>query len=330
MTTEVTTTIRRSVLKGLQEIDEISSFDDVERLFLRGVGNSPATYKVYRNKVKLFYDFTNGMHPLLVKPADIEAFYDQRIKRVGRQTAYLDIQALKCFFKGVERTVPFYVSPFKKMPDKLLKKLSKTKQNGTKKALNRAEVRRLFDYLGKDKTEQGLEDYAIIRFLYATGLRGAELCAMTWGSIEYDEDKGSYYVNGIGKGSRPFRQEVVDPEAVTAAERYFEKAFRRKPKGENRAFWTVPTNFSKERRPLPYPSLRYRIDRVGERVKAAGVITRDIEFTSHLFRRSIITNLSKAGMRVKALQNFSRHASVETLLKHYVDDDEPASKYFSI
>ena len=71
MTTDITTTIRNDVLKGLEEINEITSFEDIERLFLRGVGNSNLIYKVYRNKVKLFYYFTKGLHPILVKPADI-------------------------------------------------------------------------------------------------------------------------------------------------------------------------------------------------------------------------------------------------------------------
>jgi len=134
MTTAVTSTIKTDILKGLREIDEIDSFEDIERLFLRGVGNSPTTYKVYRSRVKLFYELTGGLHPILVKPADIEGFYDYRVNKVDRNTAYQDVQALKCFFKGVERVVPLYVSPFKKMPEKLLRKLNKTKSGGTKKA----------------------------------------------------------------------------------------------------------------------------------------------------------------------------------------------------
>ncbi len=325
MTTAVTATIKTDILKGLREIDEIGSFKDIERLFLRGVGNSPGTYRVYRNKVKLFYDFTAGLHPVLVKPADVENFYDRRIQAVDRQTAYLDMQALKAFFKGVERVIPLYVSPFKKMPQKLRKKLSRTKQNGTKKALNRAEVRRILEFLGQGDDEKDIEDLALFRFLYATGLRGSELCAMTWGDIELDE--GSYYVNGIGKGSKPFRQEVVDPEAVKAAERYFKRAHRRKPRAEDHVFWTVPAYHGDARRQLPYHALYVRIVNIGKAVGTAGIITRDIEFTPHLLRRSIITNLSKAGMRVKALQKFSRHSSVNTLLKHYVDDEEPARNY---
>ena len=133
MTTPITKAIKNDVLKGLKEIDEIRSFEDIERLFLRGAGNSPLTYKVYRNKIKLFYDFTKGLHPVLVKPADIEAFYDDRIQKVDRKTAYLDIQALKCFFKGVKRIIgTIYSSPFERMPEKLLKKLNRNKQNGTK------------------------------------------------------------------------------------------------------------------------------------------------------------------------------------------------------
>ena len=280
--------------------------------------------------MKLFHDFTNGLHPLLVKPADIEVLYDQRLQRVDRQTTYLDIQALKYFFKGVEHVVPFFVSPFKKMPDKLLRKLNRTRHTGTKKALNRQEIRRIFECLQKDKTEKGLEDYAIFKFLYTTGLRGSELCSICWGDIEWDEEAGSFYVNGIGKGEKPFRQEIVDPIAVEAAERYFRKTYHRKPRTEDHIFWTVPRFNGDTRRPLLYPTLYHRILGIGKAVRSAGVINRDIDFSPHLLRRSIITNLRKAGMRVKALQNFSRHNSVNTLLKHYVDDEETAKKYYSI
>lgn len=52
----------------------------------------------------------SGDYHILVKPADIERFYDYRMQNVDGTTAYLDIQVLKCFFKGVERVVPLYAS----------------------------------------------------------------------------------------------------------------------------------------------------------------------------------------------------------------------------
>jgi integrase len=335
MTTAVTTltsNIRHDVLRGLQEIENISSFEDIERLFLRGVGHSNGTYKSYRSKVKLFYEFTNGLHPLCVKLADIESFYDHRAGKVDRQTACNDVQALKSLFQGVERVVPGYKSILEKdqMPAKLWKKLNKSKNAGTKKALTKAEVRRVYEFLKQGESEREIEDLAIFEILYSTGLRAQELCQTTWGDIEFDEDEKTYYFNGIGKGGKAYHQECVDPGAVKAAERYFKKAHRRKPRPGDRVFWTVPAYRGDVRRPLEYHPLYIRIVNIGKALRAAGIITRNIEFSPHLLRRSIITNLSKAGMRVKALQGFSRHSSTDTLLKHYVDDEEPAKGYFSL
>jgi len=69
--------------------------------------------------------------------------------------------------------------------------------------------------------------------------------------------------------------------------------------------------------------------RVGERLKAAKLIRNSLEFTPHLMRRSYVTQLYKAGMKLKALQKKSRHRSMEVLINHYVDDSEPASPYLN-
>ena len=153
---------------------------------------------------------------------------------------------------------------------------------------------------------------------------------MKWGDIVFDEEVKSYYVNRVGKGDKIFRQEIGDTEAVLTAQRYFKKAFHRKLRSDDNVFWTVPSCNGDISRPLPYPSLRYRILEVGKKIRAAGILKRDIEFTPHLLRRSIITNLSKNCMRLNALQKFSRHSNIQTLVNHYVDDEEPARKYFVI
>ena len=181
----LTNTIRHDVLRGLKEIENISSFEDIERLFLRGVGHSNGTYKSYRSKVKIFYEFTKGMHPLQVKLADVEAFHDYRTAKVDRQTACNDIQALKSLFQGVERVVPGYISIMSKeqMPVKLWKKLNKSKAPGTKKALTRTEVIKVFEFLKQGDSEREVEDHALFRVLYGTGLRAQEICNTTWGDI---------------------------------------------------------------------------------------------------------------------------------------------------
>ena len=53
------------------------------------------------------------------------------------------------------------------------------------------------------------------------------------------------------------------------------------------------------------------------------------EFTNglHLFRRTYATCLYRAGMGIKAIQAKTRHASIGTLVKHYIYEVEDASPY---
>jgi len=71
--------------KRVQSIfDSIKSFEDLKREFLMGEGLSKNTYRNYLQAVKRFYEFTGGLHPLQVKPSDIERFYDHVSQRVDR------------------------------------------------------------------------------------------------------------------------------------------------------------------------------------------------------------------------------------------------------
>ena len=71
-----------------------------------------------------------------------------------------------------------------------------------------------------------------------------------------------------------------------------------------------------------------RIKQIGEAVRNAGIIKRDLNFSPHLFRRSFATLLYKSGMKIKAIQEKTRHANIDVLVKHYIHDEEPASPYF--
>jgi len=99
--------------KRVQSIfDSIRSFEDLKREFLLGEGLSRNTYRNYLQAVKRFYEFTGGLHPLQVRPADIECFYDHVSERVDRATAALHVAGLKKFYAGVKHRVPGYVGPF--------------------------------------------------------------------------------------------------------------------------------------------------------------------------------------------------------------------------
>jgi hypothetical protein len=133
--TEGFPTIIEGLKKARDIIESIKSFEDVERLFLKGAGLSANTYRAYLGAVKQFYEFSKGLSPLQVRPGDIESFYDDQMKRVDRNTAYLRIRGLKKFFEGVHEVIPIYTSPFEIMTERLHTKLNKTKKGNAPKKL---------------------------------------------------------------------------------------------------------------------------------------------------------------------------------------------------
>ncbi len=319
-----------TLVEGLRKaqgiFDQIKSFEDVERVFLLGQGLSPNTYRAYLTAVKQFYQFTNGVNPLQVRPGDIEAFYDSIVKKVDRSTAYLRIRGLKKFFAGIRQVIPIYTSPFEIMSDKLHAKLNKTKKgNRTKKALSKGEINGLLAWLKKDTTVTGLENYAITYMLVTSGLRAAELIQLHWKDLEYFE--GSWTAHFIGKGEREAEQELYEP-AVEACREYFIQQHGRDPRPEDALFWTYPDGPRKSN-PMSYHSLWNRIADIGKAAREEAIIKRDIQFSPHLFRRSYATLLYKSGMKIKAIQEKTRHASIEVLVKHYIHDNELASPYFA-
>lgn len=319
-----------NVLLGLRKakevFDKIHSFEDVETYLLRGQGLSPNTYKCYLTAVKQLYAFTEGLNPIQVTPGHIEAFYDDVSQRVDRNTAYLRIRGLKRFFAGISKVIPGYVSPFDVMDKKLTKKLNRTKKgNRTKKALFKGEVKALLSWLAEDASIKGVADHAIVFMLVTSGLRASELCQLRFRDLELDES-GTWKAVFTGKGGEDAEQELYTP-ALEAARAYFAEQFNRDPRPDDYLLYSLPAFNGDAPRKLTPHRLWVRVKSIGERAKEAGVIKRDINFSPHLFRRSYATVLYKSGMKIKAIQEKTRHASIETLVKHYVYDDDPASPF---
>jgi len=306
--------------------EQIKSFEDVETYLLRGAGLSPNTYRSYLTSVKQLYEFTAGLNPLQITPGHIEGFYDHIVKRVDRNTACLRIRGLKRFFAGVSRIVPGYISPFEVMEEKLTKKLNRTKKgNRTKKALNKGETRDLLAWLQGDKSIKGLADHAMVYNLVTSGLRASELCQLKWGDLEHYE--GAWTANFIGKGGKEASQEFFS-SAVEAAHAYFIEQFKRDPRPEDHLFYSLAAYPGYNVRPMTAHRLWVRISAIGAAAREAGIIKRDLQFSPHLFRRSVATLLYKQGMKLKAIQEKTRHANIDVLVKHYIHDEEPAAPYF--
>ena len=312
--------------KARMLFEQINSFEDVETYLLRGAGLSPNTYRSYLTSVKQLYQFTEGLNPLQITPGHIEAYYDNQVKSVNRNTACLRIRGLKRFFLGVAKIIPGYISPFEVMEKKLTKKLNRTKKgNRTKKALNKGETRDLLAWLSQDTSIKGLADYAMVYNLVTSGLRASELCQLKWGDLELYE--GAWTANFIGKGGKEASQELFTP-AVEAADAYFIEQFKRDPRPEDHLFYSLAAYPGDNVRPMTAHRLWVRISAIGAAAREAGIIKRDLQFSPHLYRRTYATLLYKQGMKLKAIQEKTRHASIDVLVKHYIHDEEPAAPYF--
>jgi len=318
-------TIIEGLARAQNIFDSIKNFEDIERLFLLGAGLSPHTYRNYLGSIKQFYKFTDGLNPLQVRSGDIEAFYDKIVKQVDRNTACLRIRGLRKFFAGIRRVIPIYTSPFEIMESKLIKKLNRVKKgNCTLPALSEGETKNLLAWLKEDRSTTGLENYAIILMLITSGLRAAELIQLKWKDIECFE--GTWKARFIGKGGLDAQQELYQP-AVEACREYFIKQQGREPGAGDPLFYSYPEGPRKSE-PFVYSALWNRLKEVGKAAKKARIIKRDISFSAVLFRRTFATLLYKLGMKLKAIQLKTRHTSIETLAKHYIDDNESASPYF--
>lgn len=292
----------------------IRSWDDVENLLLRGAGLSPRTYQSYLAAVKGLYTYTSGLSPFQVEPGHVEGYIDSMTARGCRpNTRAAHAYGLQRFFRSVAELAPGWVSPFATMTPALRRKLFKTNRTETKRALDTEETRALLEWLH----ERDRKAYGLVALLVGTGLRASEACALTWGDVEQDRDAGAWFVVGIGKGGKPFRQEVGLPEALEALAR-----------GSGRE---GPLLRRQDGSAMDRQALHYQVARIGRAATEAGVVsgTRRVQWSPHLFRRTFATVLYRAGVKVKALAELTRHASVETLTTHYVDDHERSAPIFA-
>jgi integrase/recombinase XerC len=276
--------------------------------------------------VRQLYDFTKGLNPLQVGAGHIEAFFDDCLERgLDRITVVNKIAALKRFFLNLERRVPGYVSPFADMEQALVKKLTTKPPTRLQTALSAKETKALLADLRSKKDPKGKADYATVLFLVASGLRASELCSLTWDDLSCDPDTGTWTARGLGKGAKPFIQEIAHPGAVTAARAAFTAYHHRKPQPSDRVFFALPRFKGDLPRPLNPNGLLQRIRSIMAREKASGTIIRDFKASPHLFRRTAATLLSRNGMDLVSISRFLRHSKIDTTVKHYIVEQAPAS-----
>ena len=325
---ELAAPLYAGIEKALSIFDEIKSFADIERLFLKGSGLSPNTYRSYLTSIRKFYIFMGGLNPLQVTPAHIENFYDDLIENgVSKSSAALRIWGLKKFFICIKKVVPIYISPFDNMEPKLVNKISKRSDgNRTKTTLTNLQVNLIKEFFNKKDNLYAKQNYAIFYMMITSGLRASELVQLRWCDI-IETEKGTicYFT---GKGDKKAEQELW-PAALEACKMAYLWTHKNHPdmRSKDVLFWTVPTYSGDISRPLQYHALYERIRGMGEELLLENIITENIEFTPGLFRRSYATILYDGGMGIKAIQRKMRHKNINITAEYYIHDEENAEGY---
>jgi len=210
-------------------------------------------------------------------------------KRLSAESAYLQIAALRAFYKFAEegRHLPRNLAADLALPRRW-KRLPK--------ALAAGEVERLLQPLAPE-TPDSLCDQAVLELAYASGLRLAELRGLRLEQLHLEAG----FINVIGKGNKE-RVVPVGRAAIAAIQRYLDAG---RPK-----LLTArsPANVFLTRRGTPFASVTLWL-RVKRRVKQAG-LGRNI--TPHMLRHSFATHLLEHGADLRVIQEMLVHASIST------------------
>ena len=165
-------------------------------------GKSPKTQKEYRRDLKCFHDHTGWM-PLKAVTLDmVQSFVTALESTYKARTVCRRLAAVKSLLSFAAKIgyCRFNVGGAVKGP--------KAPQDLSKRILSEEQV------LGMISSEPNARNKALLKFLYASGARAAEVHGLTWGDCSPNQD-GTCVVHLFGKGSKS--RFVVIPAGVWLA-----------------------------------------------------------------------------------------------------------------
>jgi len=223
------------------------------------------------------------------RPSTREGTPPKPARRLSGESVYLEIAALRAFYKFAENE--------KLLPVNMAENLSLPRRwKRLPKALSNDEIKKLLTPENPE-TPESLCDQAILELAYASGLRLSELKNLRLEQLHLDAG----FINVIGKGNKE-RVVPVGRTAVAALNRFI-AAGRPKlvtPKS--------PANVFLTQRGTPFAAVTLWLH-IKNRVARAGV-TRNM--TPHMLRHSFATHLLEHGADLRVIQELLGHANIST------------------
>ena len=256
-------------------------------------GCAPGTIYGKKRKMKILLEFT-GVPFRKIRAEHIMAFMQaERERGISQTTLDNDRHAFNAFFTWMKNEELISKSPMDRiMPIKRPKVM--------RLPFSDTELRLI------DEAATSTRDKAIIAFLTATGCRVAEAAAVDIADIEWDRDR----LRATGKGSK---ERIVYLAGV-------QKMLVRRYVDERKD--DLPALFvGKGSERLTPGGIRRILTKISKQSGVEGV-------HPHRFRRTLATNLMKAGMPIERVQKILGHVKITTTqLYIYVDDTDVQHDY---
>ncbi len=176
-------------------------------------------------------------------------------------------------------------------------------------------IRAMFD----QAAAASARDHAILRTLYAGGLRSEELRRLTGRDVLFLQD-GRASIGVIGKGSRK-RTVKVDPVTAAVLRRHAEESIE-DPGG----FLFCGASGGE----LSSSGLDYIVRKYARLARAGGNRLVPERVTAHMFRHSVATHMLRAGVDLETIRLFLGHSSIRTTAIYAKGDPAAVSEAVAI
>lgn len=292
-------------MNELQQIQRQNNSLDVVRTldfntfdrFINYLDASPKTVETYKKALRQFFNYL-GVHGIRQpQREDVLAFRDD-LKASGLKPTTVQnyITATRIFFKWTEQE-----GLYPNIAEHV--KGAKLDKNHKKDYLTSRQAKEVLANIKTD-TEEGLRNYAILSLMVTGGLRTIEVSRANVGDLRTVGENTVLFVQGKGREEKTEYIKISAP--VEKAIRTYLKA--RGNVEEEQPLFTSTSNNSRGKR----ISTRTVSAIVKNALKNAGYDS--ARLTAHSLRHTAITLALLAGREITEVQQFARHANLNTTM----------------
>ena len=163
------------------------------------------------------------------------------------------------------------------------------------------------------RTIQGKRDYSLLLTMLGSGLRSAELCALSVEDIQTYRNQPILVVNG--KGGK-VRKVPLHPDALNAIKAYWRAEGRNGLGPEEPVFCTLGRHGPHKAGRLTYKAIRHLVTRT----RKEALIKRRV--TPHTLRHTFAVSLLDQGVDLRTVQDLLGHSNITTTQAYLHTSDE--------